>query len=160
MPKAGWREYTIAIFLLLVGLTYLVLQFISLSRGDNSTIKADSEVIHINRYSLLNELRTCVTIAGCVGGGLLLMRFKKSGWILSLSMILLFTAIAIGATVSLFTMGVNDASTYLALTGSALMLGLLGLHLSLHRRFVLKKNDWIRVILLCTALGLFYFLLQ
>jgi len=88
------------------------------------------------------------------------MRFKKSGWILSLSMILLFTAIAIGATVSLFTMGVNDASTYLALTGSALMLGLLGLHLSLHRRFVLKKNDWIRVILLCTALGLFYFLLQ
>jgi len=73
---------------------------------------------------------------------------------------MLFTAIVVGATVNLFVLGIDDVSRYLALGASALLLGLLGLHLSLHKKFVLKKNDWIKVILLCTALGLFYFLLQ
>lgn len=160
MPKAGWREYIIAVFLLLAGLSYLVLQLISISRGDNSTINSDAEVIHINRYAFLNELRIYLTITCCIVGGLLMMRLKKAGWILSLCMILLFAAIAVGATVNLFVLGIDDASRYLVLAGSAFLLVLLGMHLSLHKKFVLKKNDWIRVILLCTALGLFYFLLQ
>jgi hypothetical protein len=75
-------------------------------------------------------------------------------------MIMLFTAIAVGATVNLFVLGIDDASRYLVLAASAFLLVLLGLHLSLHKKFVLKKNDWIKVILLCTTLGLFYFLLQ
>jgi hypothetical protein len=160
MPKAGWREYIIAIFLLFAGITYLVLQVISISRGDNSTIDANAEVIHINRYAFFNELRIYLTIACCIAGGMFMIRLKKAGWILSLCMIMLFTAIAVGATVNLFMLGINDASRYLVLGASAFLLGLLGLHLSLHKKFVLKKNDWIKVILLCTTLGLFYFLLQ
>ena len=160
MPKAGWREYIIAIFLLLAGITYLVLQVISISRGDNSTIDADAEVIHINRYAFLNELRIYLTITCCIAGGVLIMRLKKAGWILSLCMIMLFTAIAVGATVNLFVLGIDDASRYLVLGASAFLLTLLGLHLSLHKKFVLKKNDWIKVILLCTTFGLFYFVLQ
>ena len=160
MPKAGWREYVIAVFLLIAGLSYLVLQVISISRGEGSSIDADAEVIHINRYAFLNELRIYLTITCCITGGLLMMRLKKAGWILSLCMIMLFAAIAVGATVNLFVLGINDASRYLVLTASASLLVLLGLHLSLHKKFVLKKNDWIKVILLCTSLGLFYFLLQ
>jgi hypothetical protein len=160
MPKAGWREYIIAVFLLLAGLTYLVLQLISISRADSSTINADAEVIHINRYAFLNELRVYLTIACCITGGVLIMKLKKAGWILSLCMILLFTSISVGATINLFVLGIDDASRYLLLGASVLLLALLGLHLSLHKKFVLKKNDWIKAILLCTSLGLFYFLLQ
>jgi hypothetical protein len=160
MPKAGWREYIIAIFLFLAGVLYLVLQVISIIRGDNATMNADAEVIHINRYAFLNELRIYLTITCCIAGGLLMMRLRKTGWILSLCMIMLFTAIAVGATVNLFLLGIDDVSRYLLLGASAFLLFLLGLHLSLHKRFVLKKNDWIKVILLCTTLGLFYFFLQ
>jgi magnesium-transporting ATPase (P-type) len=160
MPKAGWREYIIAIFLVLAGFTYLVLQVISMSRGDNSTINADGEVIHINRYAFFNEVRTYVTIACCIAGGLLLVRLKKAGWILSLCMILLFTSIALAASINLFALGIDDASRYLALGGSLFLLFLLVLLFLLQKKFVLQKNDWIRATLLCTALGLLYFLLQ
>jgi hypothetical protein len=160
MPKAGWREYIIGIFLVLAGLIYLGVQLTSIIRGDNASIRANNETIEINRYGLLNELRTYITITCCIAGGLLLIRLKKFGWMLSLCMLLLFSSIALAAIVNLVALGLDSSSLFLVLSGSLFMLFLLGLLLSLYRKFVLQKNDWIRAILLCTTLGLFYFLLQ
>ncbi|HSB92133.1 MAG TPA: hypothetical protein VLC28_03410 [Flavitalea sp.] len=160
MPKAGWREYVIAGFLLLAGLIYLILQVISVIRGDRSPVNADAEMIHINRYAFLNEVRTYLTILCSVAGGVLLIRKQKAGWILSLCMLLLFTTIAVAATVNLFVLSIDKSGKYIGMGGSTLMLLFIGILFSLRRKFVLKKNDWIMVILLCTTLGLFYFLLQ
>jgi hypothetical protein len=160
MVKAGWREYLIGTFLVLAGIIYLGMQLTSILRSDNSSIRSNSQTIVINRYALLNELRTYITISCCIAGGLLLIRLKKLGWMLSLCMLLLFTSIALATIVNLLALGLDTKSLFLILSGSLFMLFLLGLLLSLYRKFVLQKNDWIKAILLCTILGLFYFLLQ
>ena len=160
MDRKYWREYTIGIFLLLAGLVYLSLQLLAFFRGDHSAIGSDNNTIRINRYAFLNELRTYVTIACCIFGGWLLMRGRKAGWLLALPMILLFTAIVLAGTLSLLQMKIFDASFYLVIAGAAIILFLLIALLSLHYRYITKKDDWIVAILLCTGLGLFYFLLQ
>jgi hypothetical protein len=99
MHKADWREYIVGVFLILVGFIYLVVQVISIVRGENATIKSDAEAIYINRYALFNELRVYVTICASIAGGWLLIRMKRLGWMLSLTMILLFAAIALAALI-------------------------------------------------------------
>src|SRR6478609_9741120 len=159
MPNPGWREYIIGISLLLAGCIFLVVQVGSILQGEHSIFESNGD-IHISRSEFFNELRIDITIAASIAGGWLLIRQRKTGWILSLAMLLLFSAIALGALLSLIQLQIYDTGFFIAMAGGCYMLFLLLLHLSLNNKFVLQKNDWIRAILLCTILGLFYFLLQ
>src|SRR5688572_21556812 len=159
MTKPGWRVYIIGVSLIIVGFIFLVIQLLSIIRGDHSTFGSISEM-SFNRHAFFNELRIYITISLSIAGGWLLIRQRKSGWILSLAMLLLLCAIVLGAILSLLQLQIYDTSFLVASTGGCFMLFLLAIHLSLNNKFVLKKNDWIIAILLCVFLGLFYFLLQ
>lgn len=159
MRKAGWREYAIASILLLAGLVYLILQVLAMLKGDRA-IRSDADTIHINKFEALNYLRTGITIAACLFGAILLVRQRKSGWMLALAMLLLFSIIAVAGLVSIVSMRLFDAGFYVVLGGASLLVFLLVSLFSLSKKFVVKKNDWIRVILLCTLLGVIYFWLQ
>jgi len=160
MTRNRWRENLIGILLLVVGITYLAVQALSIIRGDHSSVQSDSKSIHINRYAFLNEVRTYITIISCIAGGWLLLRQRRAGWIISMPMILLFTTIVLSGVMSFLHMKIYDFTFYVGIFAAAFMLFILGLHLSLRNKYIVKKDDWIKVILLCLALALFYFVLQ
>src|SRR6476469_1890872 len=108
MMRKPWREYLIGILLLVVGISYLSVQVLSLIRGDHSSVKTDDTSIHINRYAFLNEVRTYITIICCLAGGWLLMRQHRVGWIICLPMLLLFTTIVGSGVLSFLHMRIFD----------------------------------------------------
>ena len=160
MTKADWREYLVAIVLFFIGTIYLIMQVIGLFRGDGNAVSSDAQAIHFNKYALLNEIRTYVTIGSCLAGAILLLRQKRWGWILCLSMILLFLVIAVAGFLSLQSTGYDLGTLLIVGTGTLFFIFELGILLSLSKKFAMQLRHWLISIIYCGVLAIFYFVLQ
>lgn len=160
MTKAGWREYAVAILLLLIGAVYLILQMISVFRGDGNALSTDQESIHLNKYALLNEIRTYLTIGSCIAGAILLIRQQRWGWILCLSMLLLFLVIAVSGFITVKSIGYDLGTLLLIGSGTLMMAFELVLLLTLAKKFNLERRHWLLSLGYCGLIAGFYFLLQ
>lgn len=158
MPKPERKEIYSATLLLLVGTIYLVAQ--AGSFFSTGSVYIEGDVIKLSKNELLSHLRTIITILLCFSGGILLLRIKRAGWIISQSLFLLLLAILVGILVSNFS---GLSGSMLVLTGGIVLLLLAILFLfqkQTREKFMITGKHTLSAIILFLALAAFYFFLQ
>lgn len=158
MPKPNRKEIFSSTLLLLIGTIYLAAQADSFF--STGSIHVEGDVIKLSKNEVLSHLRTVITILLCFSGGILLLRNKRAGWIISQSLLLLLLAILAGILTSNFT-GLSG-STF-ALTGAILLL-LLAIFFLFQKqtrdKFMITGKHILSVAVFSLALVAFYFFLQ
>jgi hypothetical protein len=158
MEKPKGREIYSASLLLLIGTIYLVAQadsFFSIA-----SIYVEGDVIKLSKNEFLSHLRTVITIILCFCAGILLLRLKRSGWIISQSLLVLLLSIAIGIFISNFS-GFSLSFIALAVAIFLLLIAIIFLLLNPTRqKFMVSGKDYLYTIFLFVILALFYFYLQ
>ena len=156
-PRSG-KEIYVASLILLTGVIYLAAQTDTLFSMGSTRIKGD--VIQLSRNEMLSHLRSVLTIILCFSGGILLLKTKTLGWVISQSILLLLTTIATGIFISnvdsLSFSGILLIIVILMLLVAIIFL----LHTKIRQRFMVSKQAYLSVIILFVVLALFYFLLQ
>lgn len=158
MQKANAKEIYVASLVLLIGVIYLAAQVDALFAIGSTRVKGD--VIHLSKNEMLSHFRSMFTIVFCFSGGILLLKTKTSGWVISQSILLLLTAIASGIYASNMS-GLNFSGIILITGILMLLLAIIFLTLpQTRRRFMISKRSYLSAIILFTVLAVFYFLLQ
>lgn len=158
MRKAGAKEIYAASLVLLIGIIYLAAQADALFSIGSTTVKGD--IIQVSRNEMLSHLRSILTIILCFSGGMLLLKIKRAGWVVSMSILILLITIAAGIFISNFS-GLN-------LSGIALIIGILLLILAIvfllqirtREKFSVTRKSFVSVLVLLAVLVFFYFVLQ
>lgn len=157
----NWKDRTVAVILILLGVVFLTLQIISIlsSRADAYSIQ-QNEII-LSKTDMTNDLRIYVTIVGSLAGGVLLLLKNRWGWILSQPIMLLFLALSVAAVYSA-CQGGQKMPLALALAGTAIVL-LCVLHLFMPatlKKFRTGKPAWLPALVFLAILIMLYFVLQ
>ena len=158
MRKANTKEIYTACLILLIGSIYLAAQAGAWFAIGSTTIRGD--VIQLSKNEMLSHLRTIITIILCLTGGILLLKGKKAGWIISLSILFLLLTIASGIFVSNIG-GLNTSAGVLIFGICLILLGIIFLiHRQTRQRFMISSKTYVPVVVLFAALAIFYFFLQ
>jgi len=159
MPKPNAKEIYIAGLIILIGIIYLVAQSDALFSIGSTSIRGDS--IQLSKNEMFSHIRTILTIVICFSGGILLLKIKKAGWILSLTILLLLFSIASGISISNWK---QLSVIAIVLISGGIFLLLLGIILLLRKdctqKFVITRKNYLTVFILFATLSAFYFLLQ
>lgn len=158
MRKSNAKDIYAASLILLIGTIYLAAQAGALFSMGSTTVKGD--VIQLSKNEILSHTRSILTIVLCFSGGILLLKARTAGWIISLSLLLLLITISSGIFLSNIT-GINAS-------GIALTVGILLLLLAImflvqaraRQKFSVTKKSYLFVFILFAALAFFYFVLQ
>lgn len=155
MQKANAKEIYAACLILLIGAIYLAAQSDALFSIGSTTIKGD--IIQLSKNEMLSHLRTIITIFLCFSGGILLLKIKKTGWVISQSMLLLLLTIASGILISNWT-GLNT-SGFLLSGGILLLIMAIAflLQKKTRRKFEVTQKSYRAVIIIFAILAIFYF---
>ena len=158
MRKRNAKEIYTASLILLIGTIYLVAQADAIFSMGSTRIKGD--IIELSKNEILSHLRSIITIILCLSGGILLLKGRKVGWIISLSVLLLLITIASGIFLSNIT-GFNISAIVLMVGIFLLLLAIIFLLQSRARqKFFVTKKTYLSVFILFMILAVFYFVLQ
>lgn len=158
MQKVNAKEIYAACLILLIGIIYLGAQSDSFFAIGSTTIKGD--VIQLSKNEMLSHLRSIVTIILCFSGGVLLLKMKRVGWVISQSILLLLLTIAMGIFISNIT-GLNTSGIVLAGGIVLLLLAIIFLLQKQSRqKFRVSRKSYVAVIILFAILTAFYFFVQ
>src|SRR5688500_9973308 len=80
--------------ILLIGTIYLAAQIDAIFSMGSTKVHGDT--IQFSKNEALSHLRSILTIILCFSGGILLLKARKVGWVISLSVLLLLITIAAG----------------------------------------------------------------
>jgi hypothetical protein len=158
MRKSNFKEIYTACLLLLIGVVYLAAQGGAfLSRGST---RVDGDIVQFSWNEMLSHLRSIITILLCFSGGILLLKIRRAGWIISQSLLLLLLTIATGIFIS--------NMTALGILVIVLAAGILSLFLAItfllqkptREKFMVTWKTFLSSIVLYAILVAFYFLLQ
>lgn len=158
MRKANAKEIYTASLILLIGVIYLAAQADALFSIGSTRIKGD--MIQLSKNEMLSHFRSILTIVLCFSGGILLLKTKTAGWVISQSILLLLVTIASGIYISNIT-GLNISGVVLV---GGIVLLLLAIIFLLQKqtlqRFGITRKSYLSVLILFAVLTVFYFLLQ
>lgn len=158
MRKANAKEIYAASLILWIGVIYLAGQADALFSIGSTTVKGD--VIQLSKNEILSHFRTILTIILCFSGGILLLKIKRTGWIISQSILLLLLTIASAIFISNFR-SLNITGIVLAGGIGLLVLAIIFLlHKQTLQRFAVTRKNYLSVLILFATLVVFYFLLQ
>ena len=158
MPKATAKEIYSACLVLLTGGIYLAAQADALFASGSTTIRED--VIQLSKNEILSHTRTMVTIVLCFTGGILLLKHKKAGWLISVSILLLLLTVATGIFMS-NVRTFNLAAVALFFVIVMLLMAVIFLLLrETRQRFNVVPANYMAVFMLFAVLIGFYFFLQ
>ena len=158
MTREKGKIIYVASLVLLIGIIYLAAQTDSLFSIGSTRVKGD--VIELSKNELLSHFRSVLTIVLCFSGGILLLKNKTAGWIISQSILLLLSTIATGIFISnVSSLGVSGVLLVILVVLLLSAIYLLNMA-STRRRFTVSFRSYVTVIVLFIALALFYFLLQ
>lgn len=158
MRKPGAKEIYSASLILLIGTIYLAAQADAIFSIGSTTVKGDT--IQVSRNEMLSHLRSILTIILCFSGGILLLKIRKAGWVISLSILLLLLAVATGIFLSNIR-GLNLSAVVLIAGIFLLLVAIVFLLQSRSRKkFLVTKKSFLSVFVLFAVLVLFYFVMQ
>ena len=158
MRKPGAKEIYSASLILLIGTIYLAAQADAIFSIGSTTVKGDT--IQVSRNEMLSHLRSILTIILCFSGGILLLKIRKAGWVISLSILLLLLAVATGIFLSNIS-GLNLSAVVLIAGIFLLLVAIVFLLQSRSRKkFLVTKKSFLSVFVLFAVLVLFYFVMQ
>lgn len=158
--KLSWREKFAGILVLIIGIIYLLWQvadFIS-SKSDAYAVKEGN--IQISRAELLNHARSILSILLALIGGWLLLKGKRAGWVIGVTLLVLLNAIAI----ILMVKGYSFTDTPNKIAGAVVVLimlmALLFLLLpSARLKYKVSKRTYLpTLVLLLILVGIYFFL--
>lgn len=158
--KLSWREKFAGILVLIIGIVYLLWQvadFLS-SKSDAYAVKEGN--IQISRAELLNHARSILSILLALSGGWLLLKGKRAGWVIGVTLLLLLNTIAIIIMVQGF--GLTDTTNKIAggVVVFIMLLALLFLLLpSARLKYKVGKRTYLpTLVLLLILVGIYFFL--
>ena len=158
MRKSNAKEIYAASLILLIGTIYLAAQVAALFSMGSTTVKGD--IIQLSKNEILSHTRSILTIVLCFSGGILLLRTRRAGWIISLSLLLLLIAIASGIFLSNIT-GLDASGIAMTIGIFLLLMAIIFLvQTRTRQKFSITKKSYLLVFILFAALALFYFVLQ
>ena len=158
MRKANAKEIYAACLILLIGIVYLAAQTDALFSIGSTTVKGDT--IQLSKNEMLSHFRSILTIIFCLSGGILLLKRKRAGWIISQSILLLLLTIASGILISNFK-ALNILNIVLIAGMLLLFLAILFLvQKQTRQNFMITAKSYVSVFILFAILAVFYFLLQ
>lgn len=161
MRKANGKVMYAACLILLVGTIYLFAQADAFFSLGSTTIKGD--VIQLSKNEILSHLRSILTIILCFTGGILLLKIKSPGWIISQAILLLLLSILTGILLSNMSNIKELNISGIGLIGgiSLLLLAILFLMQNKTRqKFNINRKSFLAVLLIFVLLSVFYFFLQ
>ena len=158
MRKAKVKEIYTASLILLIGTIYLAAQIDAIFSMGSTRVNGDT--IQLSKNEVLSHLRSILTIILCFSGGILLLKARRAGWIISLSVLLLLITIASGIFVSNIT-GLNFSAIVLMVGIFLLLLATIFLLQSRAReKFSVTRKTYLSVFILFMILAMFYFVVK
>lgn len=94
MQPLSWREKFAGIFILILGLIFLILFLMELFTSRSSDVTSNADAIMVNRAALFRHLRNIFSILIAIVGALGLLRQKQIGWMLGVPFLLIIGVIA------------------------------------------------------------------
>lgn len=160
MVISNWREKLAAWPLIIIGVIYLGIWVFSTflhERGLDTTPSSDKLVI--SKDELMYHFRTVITFGTCLFGGILLLRGRRLGWVLSLLMLIVFAIICSGGLYQSISIKEYGLTSVAAGGLVVLLFWIISLLLpSVRQRLQVGKNEWIRVTVLLALYSILYFL--
>ena len=157
MQKPNGKEIFSASLLLLIGVIYLAAQADSLFSIGSTTVKGDT--IQLSKNEVLSHLRSIVMIVLCLTGGILLLKIKQAGWIISQSLVLLLLTIASGV----YFTNYGELMALPFLFGAMLLLFIAFIFLlqkQTRQKFMIGRDSYLAVVIIFAILVVLYFFLQ
>ena len=158
MRKANAKQIYTASLILLIGTIYLAAQIDAIFSMGSTKVHGDT--IQFSKNEALSHLRSILTIILCFSGGILLLKARKVGWVISLSVLLLLITIAAG----IFASNINGLTFSAIVLVAGIFLLLLAIIFLLQSRarqkFSITKKNYLSVFILFMLLAVFYFVLQ
>lgn len=162
MQSLNWREKFSAILVLLIGVLFLILQITDYLSSKANAFLVKEDTILINRSELFSQLRTLLTILLCIGGGILLFKKRRIGWVIGLGLLILFLAIACAGLIQLAIVNTFDLG-FIILAGCAVVLLLAILSLiarSTREKYRVGKKTFLPALVFLIVIAAVYLFLQ
>ena len=150
-----------AILLLVAGFIYLALWLISIFSETTSFINISEDKVSMNMSELLSHIRTIITIGLALGGGFLIFRYSRPGWVMGMVVLILLLVICSGTFYQAFKLKEPTAIAITAGGWIILLLSILFLTIpSTLKKFNITKHTIITAAVLALILATFYFFIQ
>jgi len=162
MQKLNWREKYSAILVLLIGIIILITQVSGVLSSKANAIAIRNGSIIIDKSELLNDSRSYLTILLGILGGILLLRNKRLGWVIGMPLLLLFTIITSGISISsALHKDFSMSFKMFAAVGFLLLLAAIFLLVpSTQAKYRVGKGTWLPTLLFFMLISAIYFFLQ
>jgi hypothetical protein len=160
-PKLSWREKFAAIVVLLIGIVFLALQIQNLFLSKGNEYAMQDNTVSINRSELFHDIRFYLTAFLCVFASMLLFRKNKVGWMIGISFLILFDAVAIWLMIQAAVLELFDETFIAGIVGiMVLTLSIIFLLIpSARKKYEVGKNFFLPTLVFLAALiALFLFL--
>ena len=150
-----------AILLLVAGFVYLALWLISIFSETTSFINMSGDKVSMNLSELLGHIRTVITIGLALGGGFLIFRNSRPGWIMGMVVLILLLIICSGTFYQAFKLKEPILISVTATAWLILLLSMVFLLIpSARKKFNINKPTIIISTVLAFILAMFYFFVQ
>jgi len=150
-----------AILLLVAGFVYLALWLISIFSETTSFINKADDKVSMNLSELLSHIRTVITIGLALGGGFLIFRKRRPGWIMGIVVLILLLIICSGTLYQAIKLKEPILIGVTSTTWLILLLSIVFLLIpSARKKFNITKPTIITATLLASLLAILYFFVQ
>lgn len=161
MQPLSWREKFAGIFILVLGLIFLVLFVLELSTSRSSDVTSNADAIMVSKAALYRHIRNITSILIALVGAMGLLRQKQIGWMLSVPFLLIIGVIA--GYFFYLTLVTGMAMMSIA-PGIALLLVILSLLFlllpSAREKYRVSSKTILPTLVFLLAIGAIFFLLQ
>jgi hypothetical protein len=163
-PSLNTREKYVVVLMFIIAACFLLLQVVSMISSRAKAVVVDDDTIRMSRNEILSFMRVVISIVLSFAGAVLLKKLKRSGWVISVAVLLLFTLIlgAILYAIAITLQGEFDITMGLGAVGvMVLLLGIIFLFIpSTRKKFRAGRNGILAALLLFLLLGGMFFFLQ
>lgn len=159
--KLSWREKYAGIVVLFVGFIYLLWQVSDFMSSRSGAYSVKDGAIRISTSELLTHIRSIVSMLLALMGGWLLLKGKRAGWVIGVSLLVLLNIIAVGIMIAGYTVADNFNKIAGGVLVLILLLALIFLLLpSARLKYKVGRNTYVTAVTLLILLIALYFFLQ
>lgn len=157
----SWKEKLASWTVLVIGIGYLLLQVINLLSSKSAGYSATDGALVISKSELFSDLKTYFYIITGITGGILLLKMKKLGWIISVPYLLIFTVLASWGMLFSIKMNTYGSLAFLVVVWIFLLLSLFFLlRREGSKKFRVSKTTVLPTLAFLILIIVLYFFLQ
>jgi lysylphosphatidylglycerol synthetase-like protein (DUF2156 family) len=150
-----------AILLLVAGFIYLALWLVSIFSEKTSFINVTDDKVSMKMSEFLSHIRTIITIVLALGGGFLILRKRRAGWIMGMVVLILLLIISGGTCYQAFKLKEPVLIAIATIFWLMILLSIAFLvRPSARQKFNINKTAITIAVSLSVLLATFYFFVQ